>query len=828
MKTLVAVCTFSLALLLCTTGHTSDHADPLEINMLRAPNDPGGRITDLFAFFDSDQDPTVGEPGSLVVILCVSPSIEPIGEKPPRLDLKPYTYRISIDLNPKLAFDREADLLRYGGTVLDPEGIAADATLEFRLDRDGSVRKQKFTGLNKDAAKGVEVVGGIFDDPFISPRFFRHNVVAVIARIPLRCFPANQREFLLWATTSRGGRQIDHVGRSQRTQLPRFDYLNTLPPDEHVPAIQRHRERPPLLWDLPRTALPPLLGSRPFDAAPDVMILNRDRPTGFPNGRILTDDVAAILAATGDAQLWEASFTDDPRYPRATMNDGDFVEDSDTGEIVEISRKPFRSAFPYLAAPWTDEEVAQYPLPFDPPARPNLTTGSWRKLALLEGFTIMVLAGLLFLALRSRVVRVILVLVVLVALWKLGGVYAANSDVHGQAAEKLSRILAGLGLIVVLAFAFAYVLGRRHGARHADEEEPFPPGNQGLDLEDRQYEGSRFSEIREAVMADPYYRVWGAANERPLPIYEQSVRFLLRGIWWYWRAFPFLQAARRTVRSHADLRWGTDGKGVRRLLHPNGICLTGVWKIDGTPQGQEKPYTGYFAPDSEGLVIARYSTGAFSPLGGKLRSLALVGKLYPTMDRDHRELLYPATFITQEDIAGNVTQSIREAELTNSPNVTPTRRGLKPLGLLVTALTLARADEKTSERQLYEIAELGKTSGGTNCPRFMRLRVESDTPQVGGDGVDFRDEILGILCDRGEPGFKRSLVFGIEVSDEGERSGKLTQRVTGQKWSRIGSLTFTEAAASYNGDFVIHFHHPPWRTDRNDPGSVERPGLRSR
>src|ERR1700675_2700229 len=31
----------------------------------------------------------------------------------------------------------------------------------------------------------------------------------------------------------------------------------------------------------------------------------------------------------------------------------------------------------------------------------------------------------------------------------------------------------------------------------------------------------------------------------------------------------------------------------------------------------------------------------------------------------------------------------------------------------------------------------------------------------------------------------------------------------------IGNITFEEAVASYNGDCVLHFHHPTWRHDQN-------------
>ena len=35
-------------------------------------------------------------------------------------------------------------------------------------------------------------------------------------------------------------------------------------------------------------------------------------------------------------------------------------------------------------------------------------------------------------------------------------------------------------------------------------------------------------------------------------------------------------------------------------------------------------------------------------------------------------------------------------------------------------------------------------------------------------------------------------------------------------------MTFDNAVASYNGDFVIHFRHPTWRLDRNDPKTATR------
>jgi hypothetical protein len=45
---------------------------------------------------------------------------------------------------------------------------------------------------------------------------------------------------------------------------------------------------------------------------------------------------------------------------------------------------------------------------------------------------------------------------------------------------------------------------------------------------------------------------------------------------------------------------------------------------------------------------------------------------------------------------------------------------------------------------------------------------------------------------------------------------------TFEGWRPIGRLVFDNAVISYNGDHVIHFSHPIWRTDRNDPSTATR------
>jgi hypothetical protein len=180
---------------------------------------------------------------------------------------------------------------------------------------------------------------------------------------------------------------------------------------------------------------------------------------------------------------------------------------------------------------------------------------------------------------------------------------------------------------------------------------------------DRAYNGSRFSEVCEAIFANPYYQVWGREGEPLLPRYEATLANLLRGILPLGKHYFFGQASIRTVDSHADLRWGPDGKGFRRIIHSNGVCLTGLWEVT-----EETEYSGYFRKGSRGLLVGRYSTCCTKVHRGELRALALVGKLFPTIDPDHAEPLCTASFITIKDLAGNYTGYINDAELLSAPD----------------------------------------------------------------------------------------------------------------------------------------------------------------
>jgi hypothetical protein len=342
---------------------------------------------------------------------------------------------------------------------------------------------------------------------------------------------------------------------------------------------------------------------------------------------------------------------------------------------------------------------------------------------------------------------------------------------------------------------------------------------EGVSDEDRAYRGSRFSEVRQALFANPYQRVWGAPGEPPLPVHPVTLASLLYGILPFGPPYVFRQATERAVDSAADLRWGPDRKGFRRLAHPNGICLTGLWQIT-----QDTGYSGYFRNGSRALVVGRYSTCCRETRRGHARSLSLVGKLYPTTDPDHPAPLRTASFITQQDIGGGYEDYINDVELLNAPNTTALRRGLGMPLLAVFGIMLRVVDKVPTMRQNYQVAELGKVPGEpTRTPTFMRLTVAPEQPRIEGAGLDFRDEIMAQIYDRGDARPKRTLAFNIEVTDDGETHGPpFREQRTFRNWRGIGTITFDRAVVSYNGDFVIHFGHPTWRDDQNDPATATR------
>lgn len=104
----------------------------------------------------------------------------------------------------------------------------------------------------------------------------------------------------------------------------------------------------------------------------------------------------------------------------------------------------------------------------------------------------------------------------------------------------------------------------------------------------------RLSDAVNAVFVNPYQKVGGGESEAPLPVYKVTLSRVLRRLLPFVRHYIFRQATQRAVDPHADLHWGPDGKGYRLLLHPKGVCLTGLWEIT-----EDTAYSGYFRNPSQ-------------------------------------------------------------------------------------------------------------------------------------------------------------------------------------------------------------------------------------
>ena len=292
-------------------------------------------------------------------------------------------------------------------------------------------------------------------------------------------------------------------------------------------------------------------------------------------------------------------------------------------------------------------------------------------------------------------------------------------------------------------------------------------GPQGLTDEDRAYAGSRYSEVKAALLANPYQKPWGAAGNEPFPVYVSSTANAFAGFLPGGKDDQLLTAALRAVDSRADLRWGEDRCGYRRILHPNGICLLGRWEIT-----EDSRYSGYFRKGSRGLMISRLSPHGTATFRGQSRSFGLVGKIYPTLDESHPEPLKPANFFTQQDLGGARTDYMNDAEFLNEPDVTIWRRGSQVPVLARSGLVFKKADQVADARQLHEIAELGEDADDvTVAPSHMMIKISAGQKKVEGEGIDFRDEVYAMLYDPGASAPSRTLSFDISVAGEAEVKG---------------------------------------------------------
>ncbi|MEX0645696.1 MAG: DUF4331 family protein, partial [Parvularculaceae bacterium] len=192
-------------------------------------------------------------------------------------------------------------------------------------------------GLSDREEQNVKVFAGLRDDPFIRGPQIGRNVASIVVELPLAYVLANpsgrmkdavakklcergvgarrkcHEPILVWATSrvpDISGPQSELGGRAMRSQCPQ-PICNAVDGAD----LNLRNETSPQKYAR-------LLGIRP-----DVVIFDASRPAGFPNGRLLTDDVVSIVAEFGQNLL-----SND--FPCPSANDAAFLP-----------------TFPYLAPP---------------------------------------------------------------------------------------------------------------------------------------------------------------------------------------------------------------------------------------------------------------------------------------------------------------------------------------------------------------------------------------------------------------------------------------------------------------------------------------------
>ena len=276
----------------------ADHSDT-SLHIEEGRND--ARITDFYAF-------TRGE--NLVLILAVDPTV-PEGAT---------TYEFPTDVEYRINIDNDSEVTAQG-IILNKNDIREDIVISIRFKDDGTAvinGDNKFGSIfsipflvlfscaSSDDVDIVDAITNFFagprDDPFIRGPRIGKNVAAIVLEIPIDAVVKNNNPLLIWSTTnvdSFPGDFQERAGGPITSMLN--DVLNFTHPSEDFEN---------------------------FSIEPDVLVLNTSLPSGFPNGRVLEDDVVDLVCPGVCDNIIE--------------NDEPFPSENDV---------PFLDDFPFLAPP---------------------------------------------------------------------------------------------------------------------------------------------------------------------------------------------------------------------------------------------------------------------------------------------------------------------------------------------------------------------------------------------------------------------------------------------------------------------------------------------
>lgn len=296
------------------------------------------------------------------------------------------------------------------------------------------------------------------------------------------------------------------------------------------------------------------------------------------------------------------------------------------------------------------------------------------------------------------------------------------------------------------------------------------------------YAESSFNDVKQVVFGNqPLSKDAQVKNEMmvyekgQLPHYEVSAsKFVVDGV------NQLFNRASATLSDKVDYY-----PRLEKLVHPNGICFSGVWTITAS-----NPYSGYFQKGSKALFIGRASAALSETERGEKRGFGFAGKIFPTMNP--KENVKTANFFLVDVLMGADRDRYLDVKMTNKPKL-----GFR-VSLLKMALEVMRVfkqvDSDPSYRPVYPISELGLQKGDKAVtPVYMML--EADKSVARNDDADFRDE-LSIRKNHAE-----GLKFNILVNDVSENQDS-------EAWKKIGQIELDESTVSHGCDRRLHFSHP--------------------
>lgn len=294
------------------------------------------------------------------------------------------------------------------------------------------------------------------------------------------------------------------------------------------------------------------------------------------------------------------------------------------------------------------------------------------------------------------------------------------------------------------------------------------------------YEGSTFREINDIISDKNFvarnevekaeFSVYQAGN---LPQYKMNMASV------FGKGKDLGADARRTVTEKND-----SYPRLEKLLHPNGVCVSGKWTMT-----EENSYSGHFRKGTNALFIGRVSVAMEKTTSKSDRGFGFAGKIFPTLNPDQR---VPTTnFFMVDILMGEHTPRFLETAVTNEPETGFNIRLIK-LGIKI-ANMLKMADKSPMFRPVTPIAKLGET-GAVKSPKWMRVTSASGT--LMNDETDFRREVQRAVKDNSV------LKLKVEVSETTKN------RTKSEGWNHIGFIEIDQAKVSYGCDRQLHFAHP--------------------